>query len=155
MTMRQMIGQPGYSFGAPRYSYNPNDVRGGFDADGRSLVYNPRYYDPNKAAQVLINGAIFMGPGICKIASEVESFAMWARMSDTQLKAITRGSQPKILGDFFTAGVSVRPAGLTDEAAGAYREVARRIVSEYEISGNLQGAATQLERLKLLSHIMP
>ncbi|WP_255593505.1 RHS repeat-associated core domain-containing protein [Acidovorax sp. sic0104] len=46
----------------PRRSYDANDVRGGFDIGGRSLVYNPKHYDPAKASQVLLTGAILVAP---------------------------------------------------------------------------------------------
>jgi RHS repeat-associated protein len=46
----------------PRRSYDANDVRGGFDIDGRSLVYNPKHYDPAKASQVLLTGAMLVAP---------------------------------------------------------------------------------------------
>jgi RHS repeat-associated protein len=39
------------------WTYNQNDVRGGFDTDGKSLVFNPKYYDPNAAAEILLIGA--------------------------------------------------------------------------------------------------
>jgi hypothetical protein len=40
-----------------RESYDRNDVRGGFDEHGNSLVYNPRFYNPTAASKVLILGA--------------------------------------------------------------------------------------------------
>lgn len=40
-----------------RESYDRNDVRGGLDEHGNSLVYNPRFYNPTAASKVLILGA--------------------------------------------------------------------------------------------------
>lgn len=39
-------------------NYNQNDVRGGFDEYGNSLVCNPRFYDPAAASKVLILGTV-------------------------------------------------------------------------------------------------
>jgi len=54
----------------PQQGYDPNNVMGGFDEYGNSLVYNPKYYDPNKAAMVLIIGvsaaaSVAVGPEMC------------------------------------------------------------------------------------------
>ena len=39
-----------------RQGYDRNDVRGGFDERGNSLVYNPRFYNPAAASKVLLLG---------------------------------------------------------------------------------------------------
>jgi RHS repeat-associated protein len=54
-------------------SYNPGDVRGGFDAHGNSLVYSPENYDPNQASAVLIGIVSMVGvpeAGLLRLASE-------------------------------------------------------------------------------------
>ncbi len=38
----------------PQRGYNPNDVRGGFNEYGESLVYHPDHYDPAAASMVLL-----------------------------------------------------------------------------------------------------
>ncbi|MFN4120702.1 RHS repeat-associated core domain-containing protein [Acidovorax sp.] len=42
--------------------YNPNDVRGGFDRQGMSLAYNPHFYNPRRASQILLTGAMLVAP---------------------------------------------------------------------------------------------
>jgi RHS repeat-associated protein len=43
--------------GRPAQGYNPNDVRGGFNEMGESLVYHPDNYDPSTASMLLVMGA--------------------------------------------------------------------------------------------------
>jgi RHS repeat-associated protein len=43
-------------------TYDPNDVRGGFNDRGQSLVYHPDVYDPETASEILIFGATTLLP---------------------------------------------------------------------------------------------
>lgn len=70
--------------------------------------------------------------------------------------------QTRLLRDLFGSGMKgaeeaaenpSRPAGLTDEAIGAYRELANRAVSNYEQTGSAAAAALQKARLELLKRI--
>jgi RHS repeat-associated protein len=132
--------------------YNPNDVRGGFDSNGESLVYNPKYYDPSAASAILLFGAAAIGgPCACAVSAELSAIGMYARLSTAELTAITRGTQTRLLSELFKNGAAVRPKGLTNEAIAAYKELAKRIVCEYEKTGNLAGISIQEARLKLLS----
>lgn len=96
----QMIRRPNQSLGAAQFSYNPNDVRGGFDTDGRSLVYNPKYYDPEAAAKALATGVLMIAPelllagragwGVCSAKGlNIADFAeVGALISNKQLRHI-------------------------------------------------------------------
>jgi RHS repeat-associated protein len=59
------------------WTYDPNDVRGGFDSDGRSRVFNPKYYDPSAASKVLIltafNLATMPVGGACRAATALQT----------------------------------------------------------------------------------
>jgi RHS repeat-associated protein len=64
-----------------RGRYNPNDVRGGFDQNGMSLVYHPRYYDPGAASKILLLGALTIAttPGWSVAqATEMCTVTSWA-----------------------------------------------------------------------------
>ncbi|WOI45552.1 RHS repeat-associated core domain-containing protein [Acidovorax sp. BLS4] len=88
----QMITQPNSSVGRPRFSYNPNDVRGGFDTDGRSLVFNPIHYDPNTASKILLLGAFTVATGpsgsLCIPAREALKAEVFAARAAPELKEI-------------------------------------------------------------------
>jgi len=78
-----------------RRSYDPNDVRGGFDpSSGNSLVYNPLYYDPGAASKVLLLGALNFamagGPGMCTpaVAREVAKAEVFASRTAPELKEL-------------------------------------------------------------------
>jgi RHS repeat-associated protein len=66
-------GNPLYyvdSYGLAEYSpsritksFNRNDTRGGFSDNGTSLVFNPDFYNPSRAAEILITGVSFAATG--------------------------------------------------------------------------------------------
>lgn len=47
----------------PTQGYSPNNVMGGFNEHGESLVYHPDHYDPSAAAVILLGGVATVGGG--------------------------------------------------------------------------------------------
>lgn len=72
------------------WSYNSNDVRGGFDQNGNSLVFNPQRYDPGAASKVLLLTAL----NLATMGGPVGSAkAVEACFSNSAAQSIANGSR--------------------------------------------------------------
>ena len=103
------------------------------------------------------------GPKLCLGPTAIEGLgAKLGGLTTEQLKALIGPNQTQALRDLFGTGLSgaqnalqnlSRPAGLTNEAAAAYRELANRVISNYERTGNAAGAELQRLRIEILNRI--
>jgi len=114
-------------------------------------------------SQIDENGCISTGggPSICLGPGSLRGGGLGS-LTKEELKALIGPEQTKLLRELFGSGMKgaekaaenlSRPAGLTDQALGAYKELANRALGEYEQAGKAAGAALQRARLELLRRL--
>lgn len=137
--------------------YDPNDVRGGFEANGDSSAYHPRSYDPTAASAWLLALAAAGVPTAESLFARLEM----GRLTKDELLAIVKEGTPalrKIFGsdiDGALAGLKkpVYDSGLTRMQANAYRERIARKLPEYEADDNFRALQLQELRFQILNNI--
>ena len=148
----QVIQQGVRSYIGPNihHSYDPNDVRGGFDQYGNSLVYHPAHYNPGAASELLImmvfgfatgpTSSICTTPSLAREAIKSEVFAVRAA---PELRSI------------FGWGIGldgVRKARIGLDAAALARIQSSMSRVEVEAVKNLYNAAATAGRGGLVAH---
>jgi hypothetical protein len=102
------------------------------------------------------------GPSICLGPGSIKGASPLSGLTKEQLKALIGPDQTQLLRNLFGSGINgansainnlSRPAGLTDQALAAYKELAIRAINSYEQSGNAAGVAVQRLRLDILNRL--
>ncbi len=150
-------GHAGSSHLGRRPGYDPNDVRGGFEANGDSSAYHPRSYDPREASKLLFSLAAAGEPAARSLLTRLEM----GGLGTEELLAIVKSGTPafrKVFGSDIEGALAglkkpVYDSGLTREQANAYREQIARKLPEYEANDNHQALTLQDLRYRILDSI--